>query len=143
MAPTPEPPVPQPADQAGTSKEAEPKGRLFSDLYVEKGPPNAESERARERLCARFLELAQYKLHEIARAIHVRKGIKNPHGRSLRVHYFFDQFFRDAALVDVLDAVTLIGMVLGPPRSFRHTEWVELVRILSSGRRTSATASTT
>jgi hypothetical protein len=105
-----------------------PQGRLFSDLYIEKGPPLKDSKRARERLLARFQELATYKKpSEIAVAIHRLRGVPIEVTGFTEAHYRFDKFFREAALTDVLDGITIVALTLDARDRER---WINTVRYI-------------
>jgi hypothetical protein len=111
--------------------DAAPQGKLFSDLYIDKGPPLGDSARARERLCASFSEFARHRLPQVAQLMRARKGIKIRVVGVTEDHYRFDEFFRNAALVDLLDSITLIATALDPPgTSHRRDGWVDEVRFI-------------
>jgi hypothetical protein len=116
----------------GMTNQQAPEGQLFSDLYIEKGPPLRDSSRARERLFAHFEEIASHDHAVIARAIHARKGIKIRVRGLSEPYHDFGEFFREAAVVDLLDVITIIAAMLGPQRgpSRQRDLWVRAVRFI-------------
>jgi hypothetical protein len=107
-----------------------PKGRLFSELYVDPGASRRNiGSAARERLCANFGDVGRYNFADVAEALHLRKGIKIRRPPSYETEvYCFDEFFRDASLVDLLDTITIIAIVLATKRAkLVRDQWVERV----------------
>jgi len=102
------------------AKKDVPSGKLYRDLYIERGAPTKDSERMRSRLRAFYEHRLTDHEDEIALEMHLRTGkeIDLIHG-AYHAYFDFAGFFRDADLIDVLHSITIIWQVVS--RSHRES----------------------
>ena len=97
-----------------------PVGKLFSQVYIDRGPPARDSERLRTQICGALMRINNLDLDAIASMIHVQLGIEV---------YNWRDYFRDVPVQDFLDTITLIWRAMqskGMPRP--ATYWRDFVR---------------
>ena len=98
----------------------QPAGEKFSQLYIAKGPPVADSVRFRKRLAALFSDFTAQVNVSYTQLIQRELGVTVAYNGGWR----FDLFFASAELRDVLDTITLVWKTLG----YRQAEWVNEIR---------------
>lgn len=107
-------------------RDAIPVGRRFSHLYVERGEPIPDGQRMRLRLgesCPHENGLSDYLRRELGVVVRPRTA---GYGGNCGVDI---SFFRDEALNDVLDTVTLVRrFLMGEGRAVAARAWVATVR---------------
>jgi len=101
------------------------KGKRFSQVYLEKGVPVADSNRLRNRLGAFYSETLRDYDGRIVRLIHRETGAKVPFIVS---SYHVRRFFEQCDVRDLLDSITLIFQLLRDSSEGRLAQqWHEFV----------------
>src|SRR5262249_26872651 len=93
---------------SGRSREMSdpPIGQRFSQLYLKRGEPMQDSQRMRRRLAALFYTFRDLteKQRDFTSIVSLRLGVDVPYNFT----YDWVALFRDAAIQDVLDLVTIV-----------------------------------
>ena len=115
--------------------EDQPKGELFSRIYIPKGNPLPDSPRFRLRIGShawgRIYSLSQYSnsdpIYKFAKLVKEELGVQVPlEGVSLNAQWNIQGFFQKAEIRDVLDGISLVTRLLERERSnTRH--WLDFV----------------
>ena len=82
-----------------------PQGKKFSQVYLQRGTPVADSKRMRARIATLFYVLKLDEKCELPDLIQLRQGIKVPSGFDVRL---WGKFFDQCELQDIMDCITLI-----------------------------------
>ncbi len=104
-----------------------PKGQLFSQVYLKRGPLAQDSERMRHRIAALYIlmtDKTSVSFDKLVLKISLSLGIKilRVYGN---VNSDFHEFMKEAELRDVLDVITLIYNHLPRDRSNWEVRWRE------------------
>src|SRR6516225_9906949 len=96
----------------------------YSQLYIERGRPDADSERARIRLSAILARIVSENWYPILSAIQEEVGIKIPAGGDDA--YKMKNVILTSSIRDLLDLITEVGKALQKPfyRSGSASEWL-------------------
>lgn len=85
-------------------------GKLFSELYLEKGDPRSDSARARLRVASNFCSVLGPHTVNFGELIERRLGIQPPAAGSS--DYFWKRYFEQIKVRDFLDIITLVWQFL-------------------------------